>query len=125
MQERSLFLSKNLYQNKEIILNELKELIKEIFKSREDVVRIILFGSILTERFGLGSDADILIILKHSKHTRFFDRIPEFLSFFNKRVSIPVDIFPYTEDEIIKMVKTENPFIKRILKEGKILYEKV
>jgi len=118
-------LSKNLYENREIFLEEIEKSSKELGETNKNIVKIILFGSILTERFGLGSDADILIILKHSKHTRFFDRIPEFLSFFNKRVSIPVDIFPYTEDEIIKMVKTENPFIKRILKEGKILYEKV
>ncbi len=123
MQERSLFLSKNLYQNKEIILNELKELIKEIFKSREDVVRIILFGSILTERFGLGSDADILIILKHSKHTRFFDRIPEFLDYFIKGVSIPVDLFIYTEDEIEKMAENKNPLILNALNKG-IIFSK-
>jgi len=124
MQERSLFLSKNLYENREIFLEEIEKSSKELGESNKNIVKIILFGSILTERFGVGSDLDILIILKSSEYNRFFDRIPEFLSFFNKRVSIPVDIFPYIEDEIIRMVKTENPFIKRILKEGKILYER-
>ncbi len=117
-------MSKNLYENKEIFLEEIEKSSKELSETNKNILKIILFGSILAERFGLGSDLDILIILKSSEYERFFDRIPEFLSFFNKRVSIPVDIFPYTEDEIIKMVKTENPFIKRILKKGKILYER-
>jgi len=119
-----LALPKNLYENRELFLEEIEKSSKEFGESNKNIVKTILFGSILTEKFDVGSDLDILIILKNSEYERYFDRIPEFLSFFNKKVSIPVGIFPYTEDEIIRMLKTENPFIKRVLKEGKILYKK-
>lgn len=95
-------LPKNLYENREIFLEEIEKSSKELSESNKNIVKIILFGSILTEKFGVGSDLDILIILKNSEYERYFDWIPEFLSFFNKKVSVPVDFFPYTEDEIKK-----------------------
>ena len=122
MRRKSLFLSKNLYESKDILIEELERAAEKLGKERKDIVKIILFGSILTDRFGLGSDADILIVLNRSKFNRFFDRIPEFLDFFNKNVSLPVDIFPYTEDEIEKMIRDKNPFILRILREGRVIY---
>ncbi len=108
-------LSRNFYKNKKEILNELIEAIQKLLNIRDDITKIIIFGSIIDERFGIGSDADILIILKESQYKRFFDRIPEFLDFFNKNVSIPVDLFIYTEDEIEKMINKNNLFIKRVL----------
>lgn len=108
-------LSRNFYKNKKEILNELIDAIKKLLSTRDDIKKIIILGSILDDRFGIGSDADILIILKESQYKRFFDRIPEFLDFFNKNVSIPVDLFIYTEDEIDKMKKNNNFFIKRAL----------
>jgi predicted nucleotidyltransferase len=84
--------------------------------------KIIIFGSITTNKFGLGSDADILIILKNSKHERFFDRIPEFLDFFNKNVSIPVDLFIYTEEEIKLILDKNNSLVKNALS-SKFIFE--
>ena len=66
MRRKSLFLSKNLYENKDILIKELERAAEKLGKEREDIVKIILFGSILTDRFGLGSDADILIVLNRS-----------------------------------------------------------
>lgn len=109
------FLSKNLYRNRDVILKELSESIKELLKIRDDISKIFIFGSIVDERFGIGSDADILIILKNSKYKRYFDRIPEFLDFFNKNISIPVDLFIYTENEIELMIKNNNSLIKKAL----------
>ena len=78
-------LPKNLYENREIFLEEIEKSSKEFGESNKNIVKTILFGSILTEKFGVGSDLDILIILKSSEYERYFDRIPDFLSFFNKK----------------------------------------
>lgn len=115
-------LSKNYYKDKESILNELIDAIKFLIKERNDIRKIIIFGSITTNKFGLGSDADILIILKNSKYKRFFDRIPEFLDFFNKNVSIPVDLLIYTEEEIKLMLNKNNSLIKNALS-SKFIFE--
>lgn len=117
-------LSKNYYQNKDLILEELIDAIKTLLKKREDILKIVIFGSIITNKFSLGSDADILIILKSSNEKRFFDRTPEFLEFFNKNTSIPVDLFIYTIDEIEKMIYNNNPLIKSALKNG-IHFDKI
>ena len=60
------------------------------------------------------SDADVLLILRESSHERFFDRIPEY----QMEAPIPVDVFPYTLNEIEEMKRKGNTLIKRALKEG-------
>jgi len=80
----------------------------------------LLFGSRARGNWGLRSDADVLVILKKSQHKRFFDRIPRYLDLFSK-VSFPVDVFPYTEEEFDRMQKKGNKLILRALKEGILL----
>ncbi len=80
----------------------------------------MLFGSRARGNWGLRSDADVLVILKKSQHKRFFDRIPRYLDLFSK-VSFPVDVFPYTEEEFDRMQKKGNKLILRALKEGILL----
>ena len=63
-------LPKNLYENREIFLEEIEKSSKEFGESNKNIVKTILFGSILTEKFGVGSDLDILIILKNSEYER-------------------------------------------------------
>jgi len=65
-----LALPKNLYENREIFLEEIEKSSKEFGESNKNIVKTILFGSILTEKFGVGSDLDILIILKNSEYER-------------------------------------------------------
>ncbi|MEW5706428.1 MAG: hypothetical protein AB1743_06480 [Actinomycetota bacterium] len=60
------------------------------------------------------SDADLLIVLKDSK-VRFIDRIPHFLFLFLD-APIPVDVFPYTEEEIKRV-----PLAKKAITEGTVL----
>ena len=80
----------------------------------------MLFGSRARGDWGLRSDADVLVILKGSPHKRFFDRISRYLDLFSK-VSLPVDVFPYTEKELNRMQKRGNKLILRALKEGMLL----
>ena len=96
------------------ILRELKELSLTLKKERKDVISIILFGSLAKGNHTGGSDADIIIIVKHSKKD-LVERIFEFRKYF-LNCSIPVDVLVYTEEEIEKM-KHEG-FIDSVIKEG-------
>ncbi|CAD7776762.1 MAG: Nucleotidyltransferase domain protein [Candidatus Methanoperedenaceae archaeon GB50] len=96
------------------ILRELKELSLTLKKERQDVISIILFGSLAKGNYTGGSDADIIIIVKHSKKD-LVERIFEFRKYF-LNCSIPVDVLVYTEEEIKKM--QHEGFIDSVMKEG-------
>lgn len=81
--------------------------------------KIILFGSAARGDYGRDSDADFLVIKKETPHygaerTRGLSRIIE--------RSIPVDFLVYRPEEFEKRVEMGDPFLKAILKEGKVLY---
>jgi len=81
--------------------------------------KIILFGSAARGDGGPDSDADFLIIKKKTplygaERTRKLSRMI-------KR-SIPVDFLVYRPEEFEKRVEMGDPFLKAILKEGKVLY---
>ena len=96
------------------ILRKLKELSLTLKKERQDVISIILFGSLAKGNYTGGSDADIIIIVKHSQKD-LVERIFEFRKYF-LNCSIPVDVLVYTEEEIKKM--QHEGFIDSVMKEG-------
>ena len=96
------------------VVRELERSARRLMRARPDVRRVLLFGSYARGNFGLRSDADVLLVLSSSPHERYFDRIPEFLEFFLD-MSVPVDIFPYTEAEVERMRVRENPLIRSAL----------
>lgn len=117
MQKISLRSVKNVYKNRSEIIKNLRLCALTIIKEKPSVLKVILFGSIARGDYGLYSDADVLIIVNKSEYKRYFDRIPEFIDFFlNSKV--PVDIFPYTAEEIERMKSNGNFFIIKALKEG-------
>lgn len=85
----------------DLILAQLRERASELLKCDSRVLEISLFGSLVSGRYAPGSDADVLVILEHDPR-RFIDRIPEFLERFSG-LGIPVDVFPYTREEIEAM----------------------
>lgn len=105
------------FLNREEILNRIVPLAEELLSSRKDVLEINLFGSLAKGNHAPGSDADIFILLKEDPR-RFTDRIPEFLDHFSK-IGLPVEVFPYTQEEIAKM--QDRGFIKTMLKEKVVL----
>ena len=96
------------------ILGELERSVRRLVRAHPEVKRVLLFGSYARGDFGLRSDADILLVLSSSPYERYFDRIPEFLDFFLD-MSVPVDIFPYTEAEVERMHERGNPLIRSAL----------
>jgi predicted nucleotidyltransferase len=89
------------------------EKIKNIDK--DNLLDIILFGSLAKGDFTGLSDLDIAIILKNSD-LNFIERIKKYIKYFD--IEIPVDIFVYTISEVEKMKKEKNYFITEIINNG-------
>jgi len=81
--------------------------------------KIILFGSAACGKLNRDSDADFLII---KKDTPLYgaDRIRELSRIIHR--NIPVDLLIYQPEEFEKRLKMGDPFLRAILKEGKVLY---
>jgi len=98
-------------------LDLLKGCASRLVAERPDVVRVLLFGSLARGDHGPRSDADVIIILSRSDEPRFMDRIPDLLDYFLP-AHVPVDLLPYTEAEVERMVREGNPLVRRALAEG-------
>jgi len=81
--------------------------------------KIILFGSTVRGKLTSDSDVDLLII---KKDTPLYgaDRIRELSRIIDRK--IPVDFLVYRPEEFEKRLEMGDPFLKAILREGKILY---
>lgn len=95
---------------------ELNRIMDRIDKT--NIKKIILFGSLAKGRVTLTSDID-LVIIRNTKQ-RFLNRLGAIYK--QIKPNIAVDILVYTPQEINKM-KHWNSFIKRVFREGKVLYE--
>jgi predicted nucleotidyltransferase len=107
-------LQKTRFLNKEKVVEVLSKLALMAKAKDNNIKNIILFGSLVNDTYTGISDADVLIILKKSKQ-RFMDRIPKLIFYFID-APVPVDIFPYTEDEIKSI-----PLANRAISEGTVL----
>jgi predicted nucleotidyltransferase len=62
------------------------------------VVRVVLFGSVASDRALPSSDADILVVVRDSD-LPFIDRAGRFRDYFSD-IGVGVDLFVYTEQEV-------------------------
>ncbi len=76
---------------------------------------VLLFGSLARGDARDHSDIDLIVVKETEK--RFLDRLDEFYD--DAREAM--DVLVYTPQEFEEMM--QRPFVKRALKEGKILYE--
>ncbi len=88
---------------------------------RYDPEKIIAFGSYVRGEADEYSDFDFVVIKKTEK--RFLERLMEVGELIDKGLG-KVDVFVYTPEEFQAMVEWENPFIQRVLEEGRVVYEK-
>ncbi len=84
---------------------------------REEVLKLVIFGSWVKGEAGVGSDVDFLIVLKESEHP-FLERIPIYTP---SNFPIDTDVFPYTLEELKKGI----PLVEQALKEGKVVFERI
>ena len=83
----------------------------------EDVLAVILFGSLARGDHTAFSDADLLIVLSRSDKP-FLDRVPDLLP---RGVAVPVDVFPYTCEELAAMCAEGAGVVRVALEEGLFL----
>jgi predicted nucleotidyltransferase len=97
---------------------EIKSITSQIIEKYKPE-KIILFGSAGRGKFGLDSDVDLLII---KKDTPLYgaDRIRELSRMIDRNIS--VDLLVYRPEEFEKRLEMGDPFLKAVLKEGKVLY---
>jgi len=79
--------------------------------------RIVLFGSLGREEIGVWSDLDLIVVL--ASDLPFIKRLEWLYERIQPRVGL--DLLAYTPQEF-EMLR-ERPFLKRALREGKVLYE--
>lgn len=96
-------------------LNEELSRIMKKLKGDSSIKQVLLFGSLARGDLREGSDIDLIVIKNTDK--KFLDRLDEFYL----DASEPLDILVYTPEEFEEM--KERPFIKKALKEGRILHE--
>lgn len=116
MQTRSSDSVTVAFLDRELVLQQLERCAALLRQSSDKVRRVILFGSLTTDTYGPGSDADLLILLS-SDNRRSIDRIPEYLKAFSM-VQIGVDVFPLTEAELQQSLERGNAFLRGALETG-------
>lgn len=105
-------------ENRRLLKLELRRITKKLIQM--GAIKIILFGSAAKGSAGIWSDLDLVVVFADSKND-FITRVTDLYRDVKPRVA--ADILVYTALEF-KAMSESNSFIKHILKEGKVLYEK-
>ena len=98
--------------------NEIKSITKQLIE-KYGPGKIILFGSAARGDLGQANDLDFLII-KQDVPLYGIDRMRELDELIDRNVA--VDMLVYRPDEFEDRVRLGDPFIKAILREGRVLY---
>ena len=106
---------KVFWLDQESLLREIHKVAREVGDKNENVMKIVLFGSLTEKRAVPGSDADILIVLRTDTKP-FIDRMAEWLEKFT--IDFPMEAFPYTEEEM------NNSFASQAMRTGITLFER-
>jgi predicted nucleotidyltransferase len=107
------------YLDGEAAVARLRELAQALVATRPDVQAVYLFGSLAQDRHVPGSDADLIIVLAQDDR-RMVDRMPEFHRAFLD-APLPVEIFPYTAQELEEKKVQGNLFVEQAMKESVLL----
>jgi uncharacterized protein len=97
----------------------LKKRLRPLFK-KNGVEKAVLFGSFARGTASKRSDIDILIIQETKK--RFLDRFSEFSWLYDLLKGHAVDLLVYSPEELKR--NAGRPFVKSVLSEGVVLYER-
>jgi len=94
--------------------------ITAILQNNPAVKKVLLFGSLVGGQVGMKSDLDLLIIQDTDKP--FLLRSVELMESLSPEIA--VDLLVYTPEEFRDMQKKPNSFLREILKNGRVVYEK-
>jgi predicted nucleotidyltransferase len=88
-----------------------------LLSGRQDIERVVVFGSFARGEVGPGSDIDLLIVQRSSQ--RFLDRLHEMYRFLAPRVAC--DILVYTPEELPELASTSR-MVSQALEHGRSVY---
>jgi len=94
--EESLGSVKVFWLKQEELVEEIRNAARRLGESDENVLEVVLFGSLAERKAVPGSDADILVLLKEDERG-FMDRVAVWREKFS--LDFPTEVFPYTEKE--------------------------
>jgi predicted nucleotidyltransferase len=100
------------------IIQEIETIVQQLIQ-KYGPSKIILFGSAARGEYDKVNDLDFLI-LKQDVPSRGLDRMRELDDLIERNMA--VDMLVYRPDEFEHRIKLGDPFIKRILSEGRVLY---
>lgn len=106
--------------DREAILADLARWARELGRQDEDVLAIVLFGSLARGDHTAASDADLLVILRDSS-LQFDERLAAFRP---SGIGIGVDVFPYTIDEVRRGIEEGWGVARIALEEGIFLFKR-
>lgn len=106
------------YMEPNEITSEIKNIVEQIIQKYHPL-KIILFGSAGRGEYDKVNDLDFLIV-KNDVPTYGLARMRELDELIDRNIA--VDMLVYRPDEFEERIKLGDPFIKTILKEGKVLY---
>ncbi|SHK33800.1 nucleotidyltransferase domain-containing protein [Rhodothermus profundi] len=89
----------------------------ETLRQREEVLAVVCFGSWARGEAGIGSDVDLLVVLRASEQP-FLKRIDAYLP---ATFPVDLDLFPYTLDEI----RNGQPLAQTALQTGRVLWSRI
>lgn len=95
-------------------MEKLRIVAQQIKVRHPEIEKVLLFGSLARGEGVPGSDADLLVILSSASQP-LMERVPRYLP---TGMPVGVDIFPYTQEEIDRMLAEGNHFIAQAVKEG-------
>ena len=100
------------------ITSEIETIVGQIIQKYRPM-KIILFGSVGRGEYDRANDLDFLII-KEDVPLYGLDRMRELEELIDRNIA--VDMLVYRPDEIDERIKLGDPFLKTILREGRVIY---
>jgi predicted nucleotidyltransferase len=103
---------------KKEILSEIQHIVQQIIE-KYNPAQIILFGSAARGEYDKVNDLDFLII-KEDVPAYGLERMRELEEIVERNIA--ADLLVYRPDELEDRVRLGDPFVKAVLREGRILY---
>ncbi|MBI4483039.1 MAG: nucleotidyltransferase domain-containing protein [Acidobacteria bacterium] len=99
------------------VWEELRVFVSTLRRQHPEIEKVLVFGSLVRGDCVPGSDVDLLLVLRESS-VPFLDRIPRYTP---SRFPVGVDVFPYTREELERMLSEGNTFIREAMAKGREL----
>ena len=99
------------------LIARLKRAAQALSEQHPEIEQIVLFGSLARGDAVPGSDADLLIVVRHSTEP-FLDRAVRYRP---ADVGVGVDVVAYTREELAALLEEGNAFVRQALRDGMVL----